>query len=419
MKIKLARGAAVFATVALTVAVSGCSGGNDTASGVTTVTWSQAKPEVVDYFNTLVKEFNEQNPDVKVVQQYDADQATKLAAASTRGNLPDIISSYSGPVLSQLVDAGATADLSKLSALPSISPAARQLVEDVIPNQDGQVNAVPFALSAVGVLYDKQVFADAGLTPPATWDQLMSTCAAFKAKGVVPAYGYNKAGAGGMIQVMNGLAAQLQPKDFWSRMRDGGPSSSVSFQKDYGEVAQKIVTFSEQCLQPDAANEDSNDATAAFAAGKAAMYVNGPWVEPVLKTANPNLDYAVMPFPATDSPDDRRVAALSDVTFVASKGKHQQAAEKFIDFMLQKSVVDDYLSSQGGAFSPLTDAGQVTSPAVAGLAQNMADGDYVAQPAVQFPASITYANYLETLVASKDTKAFLKTLDDDWARVNS
>ena len=51
---------------------------------------------------------------------------------------------------------------------------------------DGHVVGIPHAPYIMGIFYDKNQFANLGVTPPETWDELLATCEAIKAQGVSP-----------------------------------------------------------------------------------------------------------------------------------------------------------------------------------------------------------------------------------------
>ncbi|MEO6529309.1 MAG: ABC transporter substrate-binding protein, partial [Specibacter sp.] len=53
---------------AAALALPACS--NAKAGSITTIRLQQGKPEVVDYFNGLIKDFEAKNPDIRVVQDF-------------------------------------------------------------------------------------------------------------------------------------------------------------------------------------------------------------------------------------------------------------------------------------------------------------------------------------------------------------
>ncbi|MCL1482658.1 MAG: extracellular solute-binding protein [Marinobacter sp.] len=58
---------------------------------------------------------------------------------------------------------------------------------------DGAVVMVPHAADVANVLwFNEDIFADAGLTPPTTWDELLATCDALDAEGIIPIASGNK-----------------------------------------------------------------------------------------------------------------------------------------------------------------------------------------------------------------------------------
>lgn len=68
-------------------------------------------------------------------------------------------------------------------------PAAKKAVADILPAflgnsyQDGKLYGIPFQRSAVVLYYNKDLFAQNGLKPPADWDELARAAAALTADG--------------------------------------------------------------------------------------------------------------------------------------------------------------------------------------------------------------------------------------------
>jgi ABC-type glycerol-3-phosphate transport system substrate-binding protein len=57
---------------------------------------------------------------------------------------------------------------------------------------NGKQYAVPMDFAGIGIIYNKKIFADNGLTPPTTYRELEKVCAALKGKGVTPFAGLLK-----------------------------------------------------------------------------------------------------------------------------------------------------------------------------------------------------------------------------------
>lgn len=134
-----------------------------------------------NYWDELVKSYEAKNPDVhvevdvyswndvdrKVQEMVDAGEAPDMAQIGAYSDYADKDLLYSADdVLSIPVQAGFVSQLAGA----------------------GQVNGVqyglPFAASTRVLFYNKTLFAEAGVTPPKSWDDLADAAEALDAKGV-------------------------------------------------------------------------------------------------------------------------------------------------------------------------------------------------------------------------------------------
>ena len=107
-------------------------------------------------------------------------------------NAPDIYFEWTGARLAQRQKDGYVADI---TAAFKDGPLAG-LFDDATLGAytvDGKTIMVPYSADVTNVLwYNKQLLADAGVTPPTTWDELLAACDALNAKGVIPITTGNK-----------------------------------------------------------------------------------------------------------------------------------------------------------------------------------------------------------------------------------
>lgn len=98
---------------------------------------------------------------------------------------PDVMLITPGEFLDTTVAAGGLADLSNLwqesGAAQSLLPGLRSLSE-----YEGKQFYLPVGYSWNGFFYDKAVFEQYGLQPPATWDEFLQVCETLWLNGVVP-----------------------------------------------------------------------------------------------------------------------------------------------------------------------------------------------------------------------------------------
>lgn len=175
---------ALVACIALAATACGGSDGGDKASGPVTITWwdtSNASNESPTYA-ALVKEFEKANPTIKVKYvdvTFDQAQNKFDTAAGSKG-APDVLRSEVGwtPAFAKkgyflpLDGTAALADQAKFQ--PSLIKQAQY---------DGKTYGVPLVTDTLALVYNKKLFADAGITAaPTTWDELKADAKIIKTK---------------------------------------------------------------------------------------------------------------------------------------------------------------------------------------------------------------------------------------------
>ena len=393
----------------------GCSSAS--GDGVTTLKFMQNKREVVQYFDGVIAGFEAQNPDIRVVQDFNEGN---FVPSLIRDDPPDVVTRGANSTTADFTERGIFADLSAMPVAATVDPNIQQLVNDW-GQYNGQTSALPFSLTAAGVIYNKDIFAQYGVAVPTTWDEFVQACETFKANGITPIYGTFKDGwtvnqgafdyaAGGLIDV----------QQFYDELNaEGssvGPDSPVSFAKTLPPVTtamQQLMSYT----QPDAGSRSYADGNAAFAAGEAAMYLQGPWALSELVKANPAVNVGTFALPMTNNPDDTKARVNVDMALSIVNGtKHLDAAQKFVNYLMQPDVINKY-NAENAAFSTLADAPPQQNPQLAGLAPLIEAGKFYQGITTYLPASITKDNYVQAFAIDRDAAAFLSTLDADWQRV--
>ncbi len=187
---KLLAGSAVLIAGAL--ALSGCAGGGSGSgdggdSGDVTLTFwhnSTTGPGKA-YWEETAAAFEEANPGVTIeiqsVQNEEMDG--KLQTALNSGDAPDIFMARGGGKLADVVAAGQAMDLTS-----GITDATESALGGVLSafEVDGKVYGVPTAVLPSGIFYSGDAFEAAGVTPPATIDELETVNEALKDSAIAP-----------------------------------------------------------------------------------------------------------------------------------------------------------------------------------------------------------------------------------------
>ncbi|WP_171162192.1 extracellular solute-binding protein [Streptomyces sp. I05A-00742] len=272
--------AAVVGVLALTATACGSDGGDGSdgskaakdPGGVSgTVTWwdtSDATNEA-PAFKKLVKDFEAKYPKIKVDYvnvPFDQAQQKFKTAASTGKGAPDVLRSDVGwtPGFAQL---GYLKDLTGTPALDKQD----DFLEGPLKNAayEGKTYGVPQVTDTLGLLYNKELLAKAGVDkPPATWQEVKDAAKKIK----------EKAGADGI---------GLSPDSYYSLPFLYGEKS------DMVDAAAKKITISDAASRkgietavdlvksgaaPKPAGTDGYNALKTdFKNGKLAMLIDGPW----------------------------------------------------------------------------------------------------------------------------------------------
>ncbi|WP_425955353.1 extracellular solute-binding protein [Xylanimonas sp. McL0601] len=180
---------AVIATLASGCARSHAPGGLD---DVQNITWwhNSATGSGKDYYDKVATDFEKLHPGVNVeVQAMEhADMLTRIDAAIKSDDpeqIPDVFMSRGGGELKNEVKQGFTRDLTKV-AKEELAKVGRFTDQYTI---DGKTYALPFSMGIVGVYYNADLFAKAGITdvsPTPTIDEFNGYIDKLKAAGITP-----------------------------------------------------------------------------------------------------------------------------------------------------------------------------------------------------------------------------------------
>ena len=161
----------------------------NTAKADVTVKWLhiEVNPNQVKIWEEVARDFEAKNPGVKVDMQFLENEAYKAKAPTLlqSKDRPHIIYSWAGGVLKAQVEAGVLEDITA-----QVTPYKDQLSAAAVKafTVDGKIYGLPHTVSQVGFMYNKELFAKAGIDGAkiATWDDLLDAVKKLKAANVTP-----------------------------------------------------------------------------------------------------------------------------------------------------------------------------------------------------------------------------------------
>ncbi|WP_182902483.1 extracellular solute-binding protein [Microbispora sp. H10830] len=307
----------------------------DKAGGdkVTLSLWSWRVEDVKAYEKILAK-FEESHPKIHVeFKPFQATEYNNILATGLSGTAgPDVaqLRAYGG--LQPLVEAGQLVPLDgKVEALSGFDA---KLLEGAKGHKDGKIYGVPFAYQTLQVLYNKKLFGDNGIQPPATWDDMIAAAGKLKAAGITPFAVAAGPDATWTLPIVHEIFGNARYGS--TKFRDALLSGEKKFTDPDFTASIKLLKDLEPYFPKDVVAVKIPDVQALFATGKAAMYPTGSFdLAPVL-AANPSLEVGAFQVPPPPgSPVTTPVTpGWADGSFgVNAKSAHQAEALELVKWM--------------------------------------------------------------------------------------
>ncbi|MCU1662353.1 MAG: putative sugar transporter substrate binding protein [Pseudonocardia sp.] len=306
---------ALVVTAAMGLAACGGGGGAGSSGQVSTIRvldYYNNEPDRTVYAQTLDACGQQAGVTIEREAVPGASLIAKVLQQASSRTLPDVLM-IDNPDLQQIAASGALAPISDFGL--TTDGYAEGIVS--ASTYDGKVYGLQPVTNTIGLFYNEDLLAQAGVTPPTTWEEL-------KAAGAKLTSG-NRYGLAFSAAATYEGTWQFLPF-MWS---NGGDETNIASP----EVAQALQLWVDLVNSGSASRSVVNwtqaDVKDQFMAGNAAMMINGPWQFPVLDKA-PELKYGVVPIPVPQ-PGATEVAPLGGETWsipqTGDRGRQAKAAE--------------------------------------------------------------------------------------------
>ncbi len=297
--------------------------------------WPQ--PQYAPYFEEVVKEFESQNPDIKIKMEAIADEPIKdkLRVILGGSEVPDIMFSWSGEFARKFVRADAALDLTPYleedaAWKDSFIPASLQPF-----SSDGKNYGIPLRFNGKFFVYNKEIFDKHGLQAPKTWDEFLDVLDTLKEEGETPLMLGNES-PWAAIHYLTGLNQKMVDQEV--RMNDYNPRSGEFTDSGYVKAMEMLAELNEKGYFMDNVNSSSHDMVKQmFFAGKGAMfYVELEEFQDVENALKGNWGFFPMPSIADGNGSQKYITGAPDGFIVSSKTKHPKEAIEFLKFLTSK-----------------------------------------------------------------------------------
>lgn len=308
------------------------------ANAATELTFWSWRPEDKAFYEKQIAVFEATNPSISikftpyVATEYNAIVITALAA----GKGPDLVQLRPYGGMSNLSDAGNFLPLTTKD-VPALAKLAPGILAAAQGYTDKRQFGVPYAASVMGVWYNTELFAKAGIRQtPTTFDSFINTLNRLKAAGIQPLA--NSSGNPGNGPGLEQMHATISPTFYGGNTfyNDLVAGKTTFTNKAYVDGLEAVKTLSKYF--PDGHEGISYDtARTLFATGKAAIYIGGNYELTYFKQKNPTASIGWFPAPAKGPGSPKFVTAWGDGSYaINAKTDNKAAALKFLNFLASK-----------------------------------------------------------------------------------
>ena len=277
--------------------------GSATAKNVT-IHIFMGSPEITDAVNAMIKQYKTVAPNVTIqLQVLQSDLNTVLKSKIASGDVPDVFQTTNGPELKEYAEY--SADLTS-------TPAAQALLDSIRTSMtyNNQVMGLPLKIDEFGILYNKTMFASAGITDtPKTLTELTAACEKLKAKGYTPfTNGYKEWWVyKHIIQHFVGASSPSDVGGLVSKFLAGTTTFSAN------PVMMNYFKFIDTTVKYGASkplDTDYNGEVSALGSGKVAMATGiGSFAEANILKIDPSIKIGIMPYPVSEDASQANLIA--------------------------------------------------------------------------------------------------------------
>lgn len=304
-----------------------------------TITFQNIYPDPTDPKNGMLKkivaDYEGQNPNIKIeLDSLNTDQQKlKLKTQAASKEVPDITVVNPSAQMKPFVDAKLFAPLNDMVEDGGLKDTFQEGILDWY-TFDGNLYALPDGNNIGVVYYNKELFDQAGVTVPTTFEDMVDTVKKLKEKGIQPMAIGEKDTWTGSFLFMNILLRTNGGPGFLQDIADGKKTFEDPAFKEAVASMQDLIQAG--AFQEGVTSFDYNAGENLFKTGKAAMYYMGSWATGGIETSSVNGKVGVFKFPTVNGKGnaDEFMLAPGSAFAISANSKHLDETKKFLNYFM-------------------------------------------------------------------------------------
>lgn len=291
---------------------------------------------------------------------------------------PDLYFEWAGHRLATRVANGFAADLT-----PYVDGALKGIWNPGLFDQtrvNGKVSMIPHMADVTTLIwYNKDLYTKAQVNPPASLNDLISSCAAFSGQGVSTiALGNKDLWPAGNFFAM--IASRVVGPDVY----DATMAGKSSFDSPaWVKAMEQVKAFADKgCVNSSAAAIDDNAGAQLFFQGKAAVHPIGSWLVSWAVTEAPALNFDFVNIPPVDggAGDQHSVMGVLTGYVVNAKSPRQKEAVDFMALLESQKNVDAFIKAEAVPLALVAAKNTTIDPRTARLGELLASTATIVSP---------------------------------------
>ena len=350
----------ILSAVLAVSALAGCGGKSDDSGSADTSESENAEDSgsdsdkiVLEFFNqkveaeslyndVIIPKFQEEYPNVEIKVVSPSDAETVFFTRVSTNDMPDIMSIYPAEYSYQVImKDGLLADLSGKDFLSRATDTALEYST----YEDGKIYAMPYGLSSYGIYCNLDMFEEAGLELPTSWDELISCLDAFQEKGIEKPLIFD--GKGSLNQFAERLIGIIDNNfaDVCQEVGDGNGSFADADKPQVRQFSEALLQLAEYAPD-DILGIGRDQGTADFCNGVYPMYIGGTFYMADILSGNPDLNCKMIPIP--NPVGEESLPINVDIALGYSVDtEYPEMCEAFIEFMSRPEIYQIMADNEG------------------------------------------------------------------------
>jgi raffinose/stachyose/melibiose transport system substrate-binding protein len=270
---------------------------------------------------------------------------TKIKTALSSGQAPDVFIMSKGTFAQPYIEAGKLLKLNDYLANGELDDMKEGIIDTA--SVDGGIYGIPFNMHVNGIYCNTELFEQNNIAYPTTWDEFIDVCQKFSELGITPIAMGNKELWQG-IQLFEPILLSEGGYDYCTSAINGEDTFDSDWTKKSAEIMLQISQA--EAFSKGVSGLTFTEGAAEFAAGKAAMTINGTWGLSSFEGEDVavNGKVKIISFPtATDGQGNGKIVQAGPYEYYAvnTDTEHPKEAVQFALYM--SKYISDYCYANG------------------------------------------------------------------------